>query len=288
MNSHRASALIIISAACIVMVRAVPPRLLILPSDGANHPTKINMTVMTNAVRNRDGEHRHAYLAVVSHASPNFHVYGPGAGRGNCSIDGGVATVRATAGRHGCRFATNGGPFNMPPGNGSCIGATVSDGATLSGFSGSGAPGIGLTRDGRWVLGTVANASEASALGLVQLVTGFNWLVYNATNAVAKAGGEAAPRTAAGVDAQGRLLMLEVDGCEECKSGKGPTMREMGRLLVRLGAVAAVNLDGGGSSTAVARAGDARGAPVRLLNHPTCNDTLTLCERNVTSVLCVT
>ena len=74
--------------------------------------------------------------------------------------------------------------------------------------------------------------------------------------------------------------MLEVDGCEECKTGKGPTMHEMGALMVKLGAVAAVNMDGGGSSTTVIDG--------KLADWPTNLDNITKSERPVTTILCLT
>ena len=46
-------------------------------------------------------------------------------------------------------------------------------------------------------------------------------------------------------------MMLEVDGCEKRKDGKGPTMQDISQMMVNLGASYAVNLDGGGSSTSV-------------------------------------
>jgi hypothetical protein len=67
-----------------------------------------------------------------------------------------------------------------------------------------------------------------------------------------------APRTSAGVSADGkRLYLLTVDGRSE--ASQGLTLLELADLMRRLGADDAVNLDGGGSSTLVARdAGDRR------------------------------
>lgn len=61
-----------------------------------------------------------------------------------------------------------------------------------------------------------------------------------------------APRTAAGIaDGGRRLLLVTVDGRETAQSGV--TLAELAGLLTSLGAADAVNLDGGGSSTMVAR-----------------------------------
>ncbi|MDK2888480.1 MAG: hypothetical protein PWP72_1358 [Thermoanaerobacter sp.] len=58
---------------------------------------------------------------------------------------------------------------------------------------------------------------------------------------------EPAPRTAIGVDGQGRLLLVEVDGRLKEWSA-GVTLEELAYLMADLGAVRAAALDGGGSS----------------------------------------
>lgn len=57
------------------------------------------------------------------------------------------------------------------------------------------------------------------------------------------------PRTAAGVDARGSLLLVTVDG--RAKWSQGASLSEMAAIMKRLGAVNAMNFDGGGSSTMV-------------------------------------
>ena len=72
------------------------------------------------------------------------------------------------------------------------------------------------------------------------------------------------PRTAVGIDHDtGEVLLLVVDG--RSVASRGYTMVELANLMVDLGADEALNLDGGGSSTMVARvAGGAR----RVVNTP--------------------
>jgi exopolysaccharide biosynthesis protein len=67
------------------------------------------------------------------------------------------------------------------------------------------------------------------------------------------------PRTMAGIDARGRLLLVTVDGRRPGVS-EGVTLEEGARLMRSLGAVDAINLDGGGSSAMAVN-----GA---LVNHP--------------------
>lgn len=69
------------------------------------------------------------------------------------------------------------------------------------------------------------------------------------------------PRTAVGVDDDtGEVLLLVVDG--RTSRSRGYTMVELANLMIDLGADEAVNLDGGGSSTMVARNRQGRRAVV--------------------------
>jgi exopolysaccharide biosynthesis protein len=67
------------------------------------------------------------------------------------------------------------------------------------------------------------------------------------------------PRTAFGIDKQGRYMLLVVDGRRPGYSG-GLTLTELAYILQKHGAVDAMNLDGGGSTTLTVRN--------RLLNRP--------------------
>ena len=72
------------------------------------------------------------------------------------------------------------------------------------------------------------------------------------------------PRTAVGIDRDtGQILLLVVDGRQS--DSRGYTMVELANLMIDLGADEALNLDGGGSSTMVAR--DVTGAN-QVLNDP--------------------
>lgn len=59
-----------------------------------------------------------------------------------------------------------------------------------------------------------------------------------------------APRTALGITEDGHLLLVTVNG-RRPNISVGMTLQELGRLLIELGAVQAMNLDGGGSTTMV-------------------------------------
>jgi len=71
------------------------------------------------------------------------------------------------------------------------------------------------------------------------------------------------PRTAVGVDRDTKeLIVLVVDGRQDFS--RGYTMVELGKMLLRLGAEDALNLDGGGSTTLAAM----RGGRLTVLNSP--------------------
>lgn len=67
------------------------------------------------------------------------------------------------------------------------------------------------------------------------------------------------PRSAIASMADGRVLLLVVDG-RQPELSIGMTLDELARVLIELGAVEAINLDGGGSTTLVVKG--------RILNHP--------------------
>ncbi|MFY1637442.1 phosphodiester glycosidase family protein [Solwaraspora sp. WMMB335] len=83
---------------------------------------------------------------------------------------------------------------------------------------------------------------ESPALGLPDSALGasfgYNWFVRNH------------PRTGVGVDRHGRLLIVQADGRQE-RHSQGLTIAEFATVMHALGAVDAINLDGGGSSATV-------------------------------------
>jgi exopolysaccharide biosynthesis protein len=87
------------------------------------------------------------------------------------------------------------------------------------------------------------------------------------------------PRTAVGIAADGGLLLVTVDGRQPGHSD-GATLRETAELLQALGAVDALNLDGGGSTTMVVRGAGER---LAVVNRP--SDTAG--ERPVANALAV-
>jgi large repetitive protein len=87
---------------------------------------------------------------------------------------------------------------------------------------------------------------------LVEAVGGNHFTVRNGAVAAPSRqlyapGSQRHPRTNVGVTADGRVLMVTVDGRQPGYS-TGVKLAEMGRLMTSLGAVEAFNLDGGGST----------------------------------------
>ncbi|MCQ4210626.1 phosphodiester glycosidase family protein [Streptomyces longispororuber] len=88
---------------------------------------------------------------------------------------------------------------------------------------------------------------------------------------------ERAPRTLAGIRADGTLLLVVVDG--RTPSSAGATAREAATLAAGIGARSALNLDGGGSSTLVVRG--------RLENRPMDEGAKRTVERRVATAIAV-
>jgi hypothetical protein len=127
---------------------------------------------------------------------------------------------------------------------------TLSRGASISGSllvgRGDGARRLQGLRVGQRIRIEKRMSAEARMAvgGSVQLLR--NGAVVTTDN------GELHPRTAIGIDRDLRLLhLVVVDGRSE--SSKGQTLRQLANLLRSLGDEAALNLDGGGSSTMVAK-----------------------------------
>jgi len=79
------------------------------------------------------------------------------------------------------------------------------------------------------------------------------------------------PRSAVGRTALGELLFVAVDGRQEMSDGA--TLSEMAEIMLRLGCVDAINLDGGGSTT-VSVYGHTVNRPSDGMERPICNAVL--------------
>ena len=140
--------------------------------------------------------------------------------------------------------------YNMSSGEPS--GCLVMEGVQYHGI-GSG-NFFGILKDGTPVIGGKADydayknqLQEAVGTGIYlvrdgEIVAGHSDKYYN----------NRASRTAIGIDADGKVVMLVLDGRQEPFSAGGAA-EELAQLMLDAGCVTAVNLDGGGSTTYVAK-----------------------------------
>lgn len=158
-------------------------------------------------------------------------------------------TASSNAQRHGCRFASNAGFFNVK--NGDCIGNLISESRIIQ-TSDVRVANFGV-RGNKFVVGYVDPATiNSSNPAFSQLVAGVGWLVRNGEVYLEEAMKQEhiseafrtllAPRIAIGHDAKGHLLILEVNGYEPAHLGF--TLDEMANSAKALGAVNMINLDG--------------------------------------------
>lgn len=85
------------------------------------------------------------------------------------------------------------------------------------------------------------------------------------------------PRTAVGVTADGKLLLVTVDGRQAMSAGM--TLHELARLMLQLGATDAINLDGGGSTTLAVRGGLVINSPSEGKQRPVANSVVVYAPR---------
>ncbi|KNC46810.1 N-acetylglucosamine-1-phosphodiester alpha-N-acetylglucosaminidase [Thecamonas trahens ATCC 50062] len=216
--------------------------------------------VHTFVNRSLDGVRYTGHLLVLDNPSPGTFALLPPY-PGGCGTKA-YTTSTAAAGR--CLAATNAGFFDVA--TGACLGSLVSDGKVVQ-ASTLVRPSFGMLAANAhrthpvFFAGYVAATTETelASAGFVNLVSGVGWLVANGTSFLNASiaiehpspsfVAEAAPRLAIGHDADGRLMILEVDGDEIFKTG--PNLVQLTALALDLGFYNAVNLDGGGSDTVV-------------------------------------
>ncbi|KAG7373071.1 exopolysaccharide biosynthesis protein [Nitzschia inconspicua] len=263
-----------------------PP--VILPMSRRNGPFFVNATTVVPSSRsNLEMTHliRTNYpWKVVLPPSSSFQTTVTKSGRHL------LDTTLKQAQLHNCDVAaSNGGPFAV---DGLNTGPTVISGmlqrTTNSSLYDTTLVGFGTTIHHEWLLGNYRQlqAQYGSNVSIDNFCTGFGWLVYRGTvvanNTVNPTGAYRAPRTAIGLDRHGNVLLVVADGCEKCIHPIGPTLEELATMMVDHGAMFAVNMDGGRSSTLV------YGRTPRVINRPTCVDLpFPSCQRKVATVHCI-
>ena len=116
-----------------------------------------------------------------------------------------------------------------------------------------------------------------------QAAAGSQWLVRDGKDVTASATGsyntDRHSRTCVGVTAEGKVVMMVLDGRQEPFSCGG-SMHELAQIMLEQGCVAAINLDGGGSTTYAAR--QAGTDSVKVINRPSDGS-----ERSISSGLII-
>ena len=114
-----------------------------------------------------------------------------------------------------------------------------------------------ILEDGSAVIDYPANKDNyVDDKAIVYAVAGSQWLVREGKDVTANASGayntDRHSRTCVGVTADGKVVMMVLDGRQEPFSCGG-SMHELAQIMLEQGCIAAINLDGGGSTTYVSR-----------------------------------
>ena len=162
--------------------------------------------------------------------------------------------------------ATNGAGYNIS--NGTPAGLVVMQGVE---YYPVGAPGFfAILKDGTAVIGDKAKYEELKNEGQVkEAIQAFgSVLVKDGKINVTKSANytaNRASRTAIGITAEGKVVMMVLDGRQLPRSAGG-AMEEIAQIMLEAGCVDAVNLDGGGSTTYMSK--PAGSDEIQLVNVP--------------------
>lgn len=167
--------------------------------------------------------------------------------------------------------------YNMSTGKPS--GALVMEGVQ---YNGAGAENFfAILKDGTPVIGS--NSDWVTYADQVQEAVGGSWILIKDGELTAYGNGsyssDRAPRSAVGITAEGKVVMVVVDGRQTPYSA-GVNAAELAQIMLDAGCVQAMNLDGGGSSTFAAKAEGSNS--VTVVNSPSDGY-----ERSVSSSLMV-
>ncbi|XP_072037267.1 N-acetylglucosamine-1-phosphodiester alpha-N-acetylglucosaminidase-like [Amphiura filiformis] len=235
------------------------------------------------------------HIAYINDPLRTFSILEPGR-RGGCQ-DNVRASVIDSAKQRKCLLAINAGFFWASTGG--CYGNVVSDGRFVQTEKDERYQNahFGIRSDGSFVFGYLTKEDIANETNpFTQLVTGVGWIVRDgklnieetkqiecndtAINvySINRLFNSISARTAIASDRHGRLMIVQIDGRTDLT---GVTLPEFAEFLIKHGAVNAVNLDGGGSSTLVYKG--------VVINYPTdvCVESDFTCSRPVAHIACV-
>ncbi|MBQ9860006.1 MAG: phosphodiester glycosidase family protein [Clostridia bacterium] len=142
--------------------------------------------------------------------------------------------------------STNGAGFNMSTGE--PAGLLVMDGVQYQDVDSSGF--FGILKDGTPVIGSMKEYNTLYKGQVAEAISGFGDLIKDGK--IIAGNGTRASRTAVGITRTGKVVLMVLDGRQEPISCGG-SMAEIAQIMLDAGCVQAINLDGGGSTTYVAR-----------------------------------
>lgn len=242
----------------------------------ATQPSRAGGAVRYEHIARTDPRRVQLHVVTIDLADPRVSVVARAAGDdpdGAGQWQTTLQTVRAIAKRDGLDVAVNANFF-------ATRGAANVAGRKVPYFIGNRAYAIGcLMTDGKWISRPAPGANlvvtsegrvkigwfERLPEGARDVVSGSAVLVSDGKNLVTAAG-DRAPRTAAGITADGKTLVLLVVDGRLISHSAGMSEQELAEEMIRLGCSEAINLDGGGSSTLVMR--DSETGQPRVMNRP--------------------
>jgi len=165
-------------------------------------------------------------------------------------------TTSAIAENNGAIAAINGGGFVDQSssaewtGNGGLpTGVIMNEGKVIfDDLDGKKTNSLGITKDGVMIVGSYS-VTELKELGVQEAVSFYPALIINGkmTQSSGDGGFGIAPKTAIGQRKDGAIILLVIDG--RSLSSPGATVTEVQEIMYKLGALNAINLDGGKSTT---------------------------------------
>jgi len=270
-----------------------------MASDG-DREAKVDMRMVGFDIKLDDDTLQHVNGHVAWLSNPRDHFSITPALPGGC---GTFARVSDVAKLHTpkCRFATNAGLFDVHTKQ--CFGNIVSDGRVVQTVPLNETNVAFGVKDGKYVIGYVSPEDIAEG-GFEELVAGLGWLVRDGKNFVDASLKEAntavqtsgkgdwyvrmrSGRTAVGHDAEGRLIIFQVDGDSRGKHSYGMTLNEVADHLIKhFNVTNAVAMDSGGS-TSFAKDGQFINYPSDQYP-PSCPQLPPYeCERPTSTALCI-
>ena len=214
-----------------------------------------------------DGKQTVFYIATADITRDDVNVYAnynnndPGAGWAMQRVEDQANAAQAKYGDPDSPFyvenynviaSTNGAGFDM--GNGKPGGLLVMGGVEYTPINNAGF--FGILDDGTAVIGTTEEYNTIYKGRVMEGIAGFGaTLIKDGKLVVSHSDSyvnDRASRTAVGITRTGKVVLMVMDGRQEPFSCGG-SMQEIAQVMLEAGCVDAVNLDGGGSTTYVAK-----------------------------------